>query len=68
MVANGINGKRDHHETFLISHTNTLFNEQIKVKLQCVLHQDFSIEELRGKHTQATDLRFYSILLNLHGM
>lgn len=33
MVANGINGKRDHDETFLISHTNTLFNEQIKVKL-----------------------------------
>lgn len=33
MVANGVNAKLDHHETFLVSHTNTSFNEQIKVKL-----------------------------------
>lgn len=34
MVANGVNGKRDHTETFLESHTGTLCNKQInKVQL-----------------------------------
>lgn len=33
MVANGINGKHNQHDTFLVSHTNTSLNEQIMVKL-----------------------------------
>ena len=33
MAANGITGTRDHHEAFLVSHTNTLFKEHMKVKL-----------------------------------
>lgn len=33
MVANGIHGKHNHHDTFLISHTNTRLNEKVMVKL-----------------------------------